>query len=78
MDTDKVIIIPVETANFIMGRSHNAFVSTKSIVEIEDALICDGGATRTFTKTLEYCILCKPKVVEIQTEWLNLNEYNTP
>ncbi len=34
---------------------------------MEDAFICDGGATRTFTKTLENCTLCKPKVVEIQT-----------
>ena len=66
-DTDKVIIIPVETSNFIMGHAHSAFVSTRSIDEMEDALICDGGATCTLTKGLENCTLCKPKVVEVQT-----------
>ena len=66
-DTDKVIIIPVETCNSIMGHAHSAFVSTRSIDEMEDALICDGGATCTLTKSLENCTLCKPKVVEIQT-----------
>jgi hypothetical protein len=34
---------------------------------MEDALICDGGATCTLTKTLENCTQCKPMVVEIQT-----------
>ena len=37
-DTDKVIIIPVETCNY----AHSAFVSTRSIKEMEDALICGG------------------------------------
>ena len=37
-DTDKVIIIPVETSNFIMGHAHSAFVSTRSINDMEDAL----------------------------------------
>ena len=63
----KVIIIPTETANYIMGRAHSAFVSTRSVADMEDALICDGGATCTLTKTLENCIQCKPKVVDIQT-----------
>ena len=66
-DTDKVIILPVETCNFIMGHAHSAFVSTRSIDDIEDALICDGGATCTLTKSLENCTQCKQKVVEIQT-----------
>ena len=64
-DTDKVIIIPVETCNFIMGHAHSACVSTLSIDEM--ALICDDGATCTLTKSLENCTQCKPKVVEIQT-----------
>ncbi len=34
---------------------------------MEDALICDGGATSTLTKLLENCTLVKQKVVEIQT-----------
>ena len=46
--------------------AHIAFVSTRSIDEMEDALICDGGATCTLTKSLENCTLCKPKVVDIQ------------
>jgi hypothetical protein len=59
-DTAKVIIIPTENANFIMGRAHSAFVSTGSVADMEYALICDGGATCTFTKTLENCTQCKP------------------
>ena len=71
-DTAKVIIIPTETANYIMGYAHSTFVSTRSVSDMEDALICDGGATVhsatcTLTKTLENCTQCKPKVVDIQT-----------
>ncbi len=66
-DTAKMIIIPRETSNYIMGRAHSAFVSTKSVEEMEDTLICDGGATCTLTKILETCTQCKLKVVEIQT-----------
>ncbi len=62
-----MIIIPTETANYIMGHAHSAFVSTRTISEMEDALICDGGATCTLTRTLENCTQCKLKVVEIQT-----------
>ncbi len=65
-DTAKVIIIPSETANYIMGRAHGAFVSTRSVADMEDALICHGGATCTSTKTLENCTQCKLKVVDIQ------------
>ena len=67
-DTDKVIIISVETCNFIMGHAHtSAFVSTRSIDDMEDSLICDRGATCTLTKSLENCTQCKQKVVETQT-----------
>jgi hypothetical protein len=68
-DTAKVIIIPTETANYIMGHAHSAFVSTRTMSDMEDALICDRGlgAACTLTKTLENCTQCKPKVVEIQT-----------
>ena len=51
----------------IMGHAHSAFASTRSIEDMEDALICDGGATCTLTKSIENCAPCKPKVVEIQT-----------
>ncbi len=44
-DTAKVIIIPSETANFNMGHACSAFVSTITMSDTEDALICDGGAT---------------------------------
>ena len=44
-DTFKVIIIPVETSNYVMGHAPSASVSTRSIDDMEDALICDGGAT---------------------------------
>ncbi len=64
-----MIIIPTETANYIVGHAHSAFVSTRTMSDMEDALICDRGATCTMTKTLENCTQCKPKVVdsEIQT-----------
>ena len=66
-DTAKVIIIPTETAKYIMGHAHSTFVSTRSVSDMEDALICDGGATCTLTRTLENCTHCKSKVVDIQT-----------
>jgi hypothetical protein len=66
-DPSKVIIIPVETADFITGKAHCAFVTTRSEEELDDSLICDGGSTCTLTKRLENCTLCKPKVVVIQT-----------
>ena len=50
-----------------MGHAHSAFVSTRSIDNMEYSLICDGGATCTLTKSLENCTQCKQKVVEIQT-----------
>ena len=56
-DTDKVIIIPVETCNFIMGHAQSAFVSTRSIDDMEDAFICDVGATCTLTRSLENSIV---------------------
>jgi hypothetical protein len=58
-DTNKVIIIPVETANVITDKAHSAFVSTRSIEDEGNSLICDRGATCTLTKSLEICILYK-------------------
>ncbi len=46
-DAHKVIIIPVETADFITGEAHSAFVTTRSGEELEDSLNRDGGATCT-------------------------------
>ncbi len=52
-DMAKEIIIPTETANYIMGHAHSAFVSTRTMSDMEDALICDGGgATCTLTRML--------------------------
>ena len=65
--TAKVIIIPAKTASYITGRIRGAYVTTRSDEELEDCLICDGGATCTLTKSLKNCSLCKPKVVVIQT-----------
>ena len=53
--------------NIIMDLSESAFVSTRALADMEDALICDGGATSTPTKSLENSTLIKQKVVEIQT-----------
>jgi hypothetical protein len=38
-----------------MGRAQSAFVSKQSVADMEDSLICDGGATCTLTKTPENC-----------------------
>ncbi len=40
-DTAKVIIIPTEIANYIMSHVHRAFVSTRTMSDMKDALICD-------------------------------------
>ncbi len=66
-DTRKIIIIPVETASFYIGKEQSAFVTTRSEEELEDCLVCDEGATCTSAKNLENCSLCEPKVVIIQT-----------
>jgi hypothetical protein len=66
-DTDEEISILEWTMNIIMARSESGFVSTRILADMEDALICDGGATSTLTKSLENCTLVKQKVVEIQT-----------
>jgi hypothetical protein len=50
-----------------MDRAQSAFVSTRSLAELEDALICYGGATFTLTRSLEHCMLVKQKVVDFQT-----------
>ncbi len=36
-NTAKVIVIPTETANCIIGRVHIAYISTRSVVDMEDA-----------------------------------------
>jgi hypothetical protein len=61
--TRKVIIVPVETANTvtITGKAHSAFVITRLEEELEKSLILN------LDKEPENCILCKPKVVVIQT-----------
>jgi hypothetical protein len=65
-DTDEEIVISESTMNIITDRSESAFVSTRTLSDMDDALICDGGATSTLTKSLENCTLIKQKVVEIQ------------
>jgi hypothetical protein len=79
-DTAKVIIIPTETANYIMGHAHSAFVSTRTKSDMEDPLICDGGATYTctLTKTLENCTQCKPKCRNSHCARCDNHAYNTP
>ncbi len=74
-DTAKVIFITTETAKYIMGCAHITFVSTRSVLDMEDALICDGEAICTLTKTLENCTQCKQEVVDIQTAQLCLKKY---
>ena len=65
-DKSKVIIIPAETASYITGKIHSVYLTTRSDDELEDCLICDGGATCTLTKSLENSSLRNPKVVVTQ------------
>jgi hypothetical protein len=46
-DTDEEIVIPESTMNILMDRSESAFVSTRALADMEDTLICDGGAIQT-------------------------------
>ena len=62
-----MIIPEILTANILMDRAHSAFVSTRSMQDVEEALICVGRATSTLTKTLETCMLPKPNAVDIKT-----------
>ncbi len=66
-DTYEEIFILESTINVIMDRAQSAFVSTRSLAELEGALICDGGATSTLTRSLENCTLVEQKVGDIQT-----------
>jgi hypothetical protein len=66
-DTDEAIFIPEPTVNIVTDRAQSAFASTRSIAALEDALICDCGATSTLTRSLENCAHVRPKVVAIQT-----------
>ncbi len=68
-DTDEGIFIPESTMNIIMNRPESAFISTRVLADIEDALICDGGATFTLTKSLENCTRVQQKVADIQTAY---------
>ena len=52
--------------NRIMDCPESAFVNTRVLADMKDALICDGGATPTLTKSLENCTLVQQKVVDIQ------------
>jgi hypothetical protein len=49
-DSSKVIIIPAETASYITGKIRCVYVTTRSDEELEDCLVCDGGATCTLSK----------------------------
>jgi hypothetical protein len=64
---DEEIFIPESTMNIIMDYPESAFVSTRKLADMEDALTCDGGATSTLIKSLENCTLVQQKVVDIQT-----------
>jgi hypothetical protein len=66
-DTDEEIVIPESTMNIILDHPERAFVSTRVLADMEDALICDGEATSILTKSLENCTLVQKKMVDIQT-----------
>jgi hypothetical protein len=66
-DTDQEIFIPESTMNIIIDRPESAFVSTRVLADMEDALMCDGGATSTLTKSLGNCTPVQQKVEDIQT-----------
>jgi hypothetical protein len=49
-----------------MDRAPSALSSTRSLAELEDAWICDGGATSIPTRSLGNCTLAK-QMGDIQT-----------
>ena len=76
-DTDKMIIIQVETCNCIMGHAHSAFVSTRSIDDMEDALICDGWLHLDKEPGKLYSVQTKGGRNSDST-WCNHHENNAP
>ncbi len=68
-DANETIVIQESTQamNIIMDRPESAFVSTRVLADMEEALVCDDGATSTLTKSLENCTLVQQKVVDMQT-----------
>ncbi len=64
---DEKIYIPEGVEQYVLNDVKFAGVSTSTIKCGDDALIIDGGAISTLTKSFENCTLIRPKVVAIQT-----------
>ena len=66
IETNEIIYIPERSAQYIFEGKQFAFAAISS-VHGDDALVVDGGATSTLTKSFDNCTQIRPKVVAIQT-----------
>ena len=65
-EDDEIILIPERSAQYVFEGKQFAFAAITS-VHGDDALVVDGGATSTLTKSFDNCTQIRPKVVAIQT-----------
>ncbi len=66
IEDDEKINIPERSAQYIFEGKQFAFAAITS-VHGDNALVVDGGATSTLTKSFDNCTQIRPKVVAIQT-----------
>ncbi len=66
IENDEIIYILERSAQYIFEGKQFAFAAISS-VHGDDALVVDGGATSTLTKSFDNCTQITPKVVAIQT-----------
>jgi hypothetical protein len=64
---DEIIYVPEGVEQYVLNDVQFAGVSTSTIKCGDDALIVDGDATSTLTKSFENCTQIRPKVAAIQT-----------
>ena len=64
---NEIIYIPEGVEQWVINGVEFAGVSTSAIKTGDDALIVDGSATSTLTKSFDNCTQIRPKVVVIHT-----------
>ncbi len=64
-DRDEIIYIPAGVEQWVINGVEFAGVSTSTSKAGDDALIVDGGATSTLTKSFDNCTQIRSKVVVI-------------
>ncbi len=74
---DEMIYIPAEVEQYVFNGVEFAGVSTTTIEFSYDALMDDGGATCTVTKSFGNCAQIRPNVVAIQTAYGTTSIFTT-